>query len=730
MQDQKDRHNIIEFILETLDSKDHSHLQNIDTALLFSEVGKELENFLDQIPGGFFIYRADGNEELLYSNKAMYRIFGCDTAEQFKALTNNSFKGIVYPDDLDAVENSIKKQIAESQYDLDYVIYRIKRKDGKIRWIEDYGHFHHNNHWGDIFYVFINDSTEKIETNTAERERLLRQTYEKEKKLENLIEEYDAERRIINREHLRRLEVIKALSANYESILYADLSRNEVVPYRVSIRTEKQFDSQLNAEKYSKFVTDYIKTWVHPDDRKKVKENLEAKNIVQKLGKTSTFYLDYRCIYYGELQQLQLRVANVGKDFSQIVIGFRNITDEIRNAAQQKQVLEDALENAKHAANVKNIFLSNMSHNMRTPLNAILGYTRLAASNLENTNVVKDYLDKIEIAGGHILELIEKVLNISDIRSQNYAVTETECNVSDIVGEVCKTLQVKAIRKEIKLVQNTAGIKCGNVLADEEKLKVVLWQLIDNAIKYTKNGGSVKVDAVETGTSLKGYTRFRFSVTDTGMGIDANALDRIFEPFEREYNSAVSGELGTGLGLAIAKNFAEIMDGNIEVESTVGVGSTFTFTIAFRMQNKPDKADAHTLLSALQGKKILIVDDNEINLEIESELLEEIGFATDYAENGQIALDKLQENPEDFYALILMDIQMPIMDGWKATEIIRSLENPTLANIPIIAMSANSFESDKRASLKAGMNAHIAKPMDVAELLETMSAIFTERKNN
>ena len=232
-----------------------------------SEMAKQIQAFIDEIPGGFLIYRAGADEQIIYANKALIKIFKCNNLAEFRKLTGNSFKGMVHPDDLDTVEKSIAEQIASSRDNLDYVEYRITDKNGVVRWVEDYGHFVHTETAGNVYYVFIGDATEKITRRMSETAALLNEKLEKEKKLKNIIKEYDKERKLITQEHLQRLEVIEGLSVNYDSILYADLNENMVLPYRLSTRLERQFEKKLQVREFNWFVSDYVNVWVHPEDR-------------------------------------------------------------------------------------------------------------------------------------------------------------------------------------------------------------------------------------------------------------------------------------------------------------------------------------------------------------------------------------------------------------------------------------------------------------------------------
>lgn len=742
MKKQNQEHHLVEYIVDLLNilETENVDISNIDAEDLMELAAKtgdcsiqkphniqtayEAVKFMDEMPGGFLIYHADDNEQIIYANKALLRIFQCSTLQEFRKITNNSFQGIVYPEDLDEVEQSIKEQISASQYDLDYVEYRIIRKDGSLRWIEDYGHYIYSEFAGGIFYVFIGDATEKKKKHLEEKATILNERLQNEQKLQSLIEEYDKEIKLINQEHLRRLEVIEGLSINYESILYADLDTDKILPYRLSSRNSPQFGNKMQARGYLWYTSEYIEEWVHPDDRQMVSVITSPGCIREKLLNHKTFYVNYRIIDNGEIQYLQLRVVNVGNKnhISQIVMGYRSVDEELRREMEQKQMLEEALNNADLAITAKNTFLSNMSHDMRTPLNAIFGYTVLARKYTSNSEAVEDYLEKIESSGRQLLDLIDKVLEISWTETNDVQLEELECNLCDIMQDLYNMLLPQAQKKNINLSVNSSRLMHYDVFSDPGKLKQLFMHLSNNAIKYTEYGGRVDVSLVELERLPNDQIVCQFTVKDTGIGIGEEFLEHIFEPFEREKNTTLSGVHGTGLGLTIVKNITEMMGGRIEVKSNAGKGGRFTVTLRLRIQEQPlsiSNGNEDTL-SQLMNHKILLVEDNEINLEIETEILQGLGFVIETAENGSIAVEKIKEAAPGEFALVLMDIQMPVMDGLQATQLIRKIENPDLARIPIIALSANAFESDRKMSIESGMNAHLTKPIDVPLLLETL----------
>lgn len=693
---------LINYILALLDIPERGSAAPLFPDSQNVRAAENMIKFLDEMPGGFFIYRSDEEEHILYANQAVLRIFGCATREEFYELTGNSFRGLVHPDDLEAVEKSILEQIAHSQYDLDYVEYRIIRKDGEIRWIEDYGHFVHNETIGDIFYVFIGDATEK--------------------------------RNQLNQIQMQRLRVIEGLSINYESILYADLNTDQILPYRLNSRIEPFFGDKFQARGFSQVISDYIHTWVHPSDRENVARALSLKYIRQKLSAQKTYYINYRIVDHEKCHFFQLRLVNTDdlSHVSRIVLGSRRVDKEIQQEMEQKQILEDALHNANLAIIAKNTFLSNMSHDMRTPLNAIFGFASLARAHLDNTMAVDTYLSKIEAAGRHLLDLIEKVLEISWAESNDAYVNESECNLFELLQDIHRMMLPQAEEKGILLSLDTSDLPRCSIYSNPDKLRQLFLNLISNAVAYTEADGKVDIIARRLSEPSENYILCQFLVQDTGIGISDSFLKHIFEPFEREKNTTLSGVHGTGLGLTIAKNIVDKMGGTIEAESQKGKGSIFTVTLRFPVWHQPPAitSDPSTtdVIALLQNQTILLVEDNEINQEMETEILTDLGFLTEIASNGSIAVEKLRRASSGDYALVLMDIQMPVMNGWEAARAIRLLDNPDLARIPIIALSADAFESNRKRSLECGMDAHLSKPLDVGRLLETMAEVMMRRK--
>jgi signal transduction histidine kinase/ActR/RegA family two-component response regulator len=397
-----------------------------------------------------------------------------------------------------------------------------------------------------------------------------------------------------------------------------------------------------------------------------------------------------------------------------------------RQQLEKKQdELEDALQMAQDANRAKTAFLSNMSHDIRTPMNAIIGFTGLAASHIDDKERVQDYLSTIAQSSEHLLSLINDVLEMSRIESGKMNLNEKEESLPDIVHAIRNIVQADVRAKQLSFLIDTADVRNDFVFCDKLRLNQVLLNLISNAIKYTHPGGTIALRIIQKASPQAGRGAFEFHVKDNGIGMSEEFIETIFDPFTREENSTVSRIQGTGLGMAITRNIVEMMGGRISVASKKGEGSEFTVSVDFRLSDrkasdreKTGQTNREERTVLLEGKKVLLVDDNELNLKIGTLQLQQKGMIVDAVRNGQLAVDTIRENGIDAYDFVLMDIQMPVMDGYEATSIIRKL--PEGDKLKIIAFSANAFEEDKEKSLKAGMDGHIAKPLKINELINEL----------
>ena len=388
--------------------------------------------------------------------------------------------------------------------------------------------------------------------------------------------------------------------------------------------------------------------------------------------------------------------------------------------------LEIALKKAEDASLAKTSFLNNMSHDIRTPMNVILGYAQLMENELNGKDIPEalEHLEKLQQSGNLLLSIINNVLDMARIESGRMEIDENYCRIEAVWKSLFAVFDEKARKKNIAL-HYTMNVEHEHVLTDVTKVKEILVNILSNAIKYTPAGGSVMVYVDELPCDESGYMIVRIRISDTGIGMSQDYLTKIFEAFTREKNTTKSKIAGTGLGMSIVKNYVDLLGGTIDVESELGKGSTFTVTLKHRIADERYYVKKHIEESGtgneiLEGRNILLAEDNDLNAEIAEAILERAGLRIERVENGIQCVNRILKMPAGTYDMIFMDIQMPQMDGYKATQTIRNLPDKDKACIPIIAMTANAFAEDKKKTMEAGMNAHLSKPLNVPELMDTI----------
>ena len=394
--------------------------------------------------------------------------------------------------------------------------------------------------------------------------------------------------------------------------------------------------------------------------------------------------------------------------------------------------LEIALKKAEDASLAKTRFLNNMSHDIRTPMNAILGYAQLMEEELKEKDLpeTSDHLEKLQQSGNLLLSIINNVLDMARIESGRMEIDENYGRIEDIRQTLFEIFEDEAKKKNLAL-HYTINVEHENILTDTTKVKEIFVNILSNAIKYTPAGGSVMVDIDELPCEEPGYMIVRTRVSDTGIGMSQDYLSKIFEAFTRERNTTKSKITGSGLGMSIVKKYVDLLGGTIDVESELGKGSTFTVTLKHRIADESYYVKKHaenpeSCSEILEGRNILLAEDNDLNAEIAEAILERAGLKTERVEDGIQCVNKITKMPVGTYDMILMDIQMPRMDGYKATQAIRHLPDKDKACIPIVAMTANAFEEDKRDAVAAGMNGHIAKPIQIDKLLSMLAEVLRQ----
>ncbi len=660
-----------------------------------------LETIFTTLDCGVMRHSLDGTR--IYSiNQAALRILGYASQEEMLADGFDTVARSVVEEDRERLRQAI--QSLKKEGDSVSVAYRVLHDDGKL--------------------IHVMGSVKLVEENGIPLYQRFLLDITEQKRQEN------AEREEQERYHM---ELVHALSIDYNLVSYFDLDTEVGTALRINNCEYGVLDEIFARPMLSESMGRYIDTCVYEEDKEAMRQAITRENLVRELEEKGACYANYRTFCGGGMRYFQMKVVRAGEwNVNRgIVLGLRSVDEETRQEMEKKSLLEEALQQANRANQAKTTFLSNMSHDIRTPMNAIIGFTTLATSHINDREQVEAYLKKIMTSGNHMLGLINDILDMSRIESGKIHLDEKPCDLTELLNGLRSIVQVEVQTKRLDLDLELDGLEHREVYCDKLRVNQILLNLVGNAIKYTTPGGRIRVSLKEGPAGSAGSGLYRLRVEDNGIGMSEAFVSRIFEPFERERNSTISGIQGTGLGMAITKNIVDMMKGTIQVESKQGEGTAVTVCLPLRFYTGWEEGE---VFPTHQGKapraershtgRILLTEDNELNQEIAVAILEEAGFTVEVAENGQVAVDRLVERGPDYYRVVLMDIQMPVMNGYQAAEAIRALEDKALASIPIIAMTANAFEEDKREALRHGMNGHIAKPIDVRLLLDTLDELL------
>ena len=782
---------------------------------------------------GMICHTVDGSR-IISINMAALKILGYESQEELIASGFHMIAASVVDEDREQLRTCIAQLKEEG--DSVSVEYRVQHMDGDIRHVM--GNIKLLKENGELFYQrFLLDCTDQ--------------------KLQEKKEQKKNEK--------RHRELVQALSIDYNLVCELDLETGNGSPIQLNDCKDHILSSAFEGEwTLMEGIERYIQTCVYEDDREALRKAVSLEELKKELKEKKICYANYRVLCNGEIKYFQMKAVRAGTEESSsgVVLGFRSVDEEIRNEMEQKNLLEDALLQANRASKAKSVFLSNMSHDIRTPMNAIVGFTSLAITHIDRKEQVESYLKKIMASGNHLLSLINDVLDMSRIESGKMHLEEKLCSLPDILHGLRSILQGEVRAKQLELYIDAVDVFDEEIYCDKLRLNQVLLNLLSNAVKYTGAGGIISMRIIEKPGAPKGCANYEFHIRDTGIGMSEEFVSHIFEPFERERNTTISGVQGTGLGMAITKNIVDMMNGSIEVKSEQGAGTEVIVAFTFRLhagekepQDIPELKNCRALVVdddfntcdsvsymlgqvgmradwTLSGKeavlrtrqaimrndnycvyiidwllpdmngievtrrirkemgedvpvivltaydwsdiedeakeagvtafcskplflselrsclysivntddekekketgeqvnhhtgRILLAEDNDLNQEIAEAILTEAGFGVEIAGNGQIAVDMLAQAEPGYYQLVLMDVQMPEMNGYEATKAIREMKDSTKSSIPIIAMTANAFEEDKQQALKCGMNGHIAKPIDVKTLFDTLDKII------
>ena len=658
---------------------------------------------IDNIPGGYHRCSLEEGHPFLYISNRFLAILGW-TREEIRTIFDNKFDNMLHPDDRNLSSDYVARILDTRGHGSEKdQIYRLLGKDG-YHWVTDATTLVKSGNQT-FFQGNITDFTDFVKA--------------KEKKEQEI--------------ELQR-EIIEGLGKEYFSVLAVELDKDRVLSYRESGENGKIISDFCRkcGNRWSKIIPSYAETMVSDNTNGEFENQLGLETL---RSQEKDYSMTYEFKLETGINYHQVRVAFVKKkDGTRMaVVGTRNIDSLIKKERMQEEKLKKAYVAAENANKAKTEFLNNMSHDIRTPMNVILGYNHLMKSQLTESKQL-DYQKKIEQSGKLLLAIINNVLDMARIESGKIKVDENYERVGEVVDEIISTFSSEAEEKEIHL-SGSMKVTHRNILCDGTKIREIYVNLVSNAMKYTPRGGNVTITVEELPCEKEGYIKVKSEIKDTGIGMSKEYLPTLFEPFSREQNTTIGRIGGTGLGMPIVKKMVDLMGGSIEVASELGKGTVFTFTLMHKIADrkfysqKTEAAETSEMGKNLSGKHVLLAEDNDLNAEIAVTVLEETGIVIERVEDGIQCVNRVVQMSPGTYDLILMDIQMPNMDGYKATRCIRRLDDKKKAEIPIIAMTANAFAEDRKKAFDAGMNGHIAKPIDIEKLGAVILSVLNKQEN-
>ena len=527
----------------------------------------------------------------------------------------------------------------------------------------------------------------------------------------------------------KQRKLIRALTMPYETVYGVSMDTGLCTCYRMS-KSMNEFYDDVNIESdYEDHIRRYVAKDVLDEDKCLFDDICSIRQVKRIFFRKQMHYINYRVLRNGRIRYQQCLLVQPDSEENEFAVAFKDINEEKKLEIAQQQRIEEAVEEARRANRAKTVFLSNMSHDIRTPMNGIIGMTAIAASHVDDRERVLDSLKKISMASKHLLNLINEVLDMSKIESGKVELKEEPFNLAELVDSLVSMMmpQIESHHHTLKLQVEEMAHR--HVIGDSLRLQQVFTNLMGNSVKYTPDGGVLTLAAAERPCDREGCGCYEFLFEDNGMGMSEEYVKRIFEPFSRAEDERVGKIQGTGLGMAITHSLVQMMDGDIQVESRLGEGTRFTVTVHLKLQEKGAEDDGTGFEAAgggeslagiesldFSGRRALLVEDNDLNREIAVEILETTGLAVEEAVDGKEAVQQVSQHEDGYYDIIFMDVRMPRMNGYEATCAIRAMGLPYCKTVPIVAMTADAFAEDVRAAKEAGMNEHVSKPLNFKHL--------------
>jgi len=585
----------------------------------------------------------------------------------------------------------------------------------------------------------LEEATAEQEAHIEEVTSLNEQLQENQARLEEAAEENKAqleELRLTNdsldaarREMAKAYSLIQGLSKEYTSVWMLQVPAMNFFVAQDSMQENIASNIKKTGEtNYTNVIDSYALNFVHSEDREAFVTGTQYEVLKEGLKEHKIYKVNFRRIAAGKEEYCQFcyALAEANNLDGDVIMGFKNVDAEVREEQEQKRILAEARKQADAANEAKTSFLFNMSHDIRTPMNAIIGFRDLLEKHQEEPEKRADYLRKIEDSSTVLLSIINNVLEMARIEKGTIEIDESAWSAEQFNDTLYSVFHELMVQKGIEFTREV-HVEHNYVLCDPIKLREIFLNILSNAYKYTNAGGKVHMKLEEVASEDPAIALYKTTISDTGIGMAEEFIPHIFEEFSREANSTETKIEGTGLGMPIVKRLLDLMGGTVKVTSAKGFGTTFEIIIPHKITDKSNLVEHFGVEvdpKLFMGKRILLAEDNELNAEIAIEILSEAGFMVDRVEDGLKCVEAVKRAENDYYDIILMDIQMPNMNGYEATRAIRKLSDSTKARIKILAMTANAFEEDKREAFRSGMNGHLAKPVNVHDLMKTLAAIL------